>query len=331
MRRRCAKQSHASCSSPAGSHIHMHTAHHARSASAHVHVQSSHSASAFARACELRPQRPAAAQAQLVAQPKPVAARLARGRTRRRRRGGGRVTAAAVGSAVAVMGREAMAVAAAAETPAAVREEETAVVVRVIDETGGRTGGWGGRSADSGGRRVEDGEDEGAGRGMRGGRGERGERGGWRHTTTKSLHALAGRVEGEVQWAISGSETGPQPPSGGAERPKRSSRRQGATHRRERGRVGEGLMRAGSGEWGGFGGASSRTVGSGHQAYLQTWKNSTSYSRTPPFLGWKSAPEVGPERSGAADNQRLRAKASYVSTSVQGGRCRTHADPVPLT
>ena len=52
-----------------------------------------------------------------------------------------------------------MAVAAAAETPAAVREEETAVVVRVIDETGGRTGGWGGRSAEIGGRRVEDGEE----------------------------------------------------------------------------------------------------------------------------------------------------------------------------
>ena len=74
-----------------------------------------------------------------------------------------------------------MAVAAAAETPAAVREEETAVVVRVIDETGGRTGGWGGRSADSGGRRVEDGEDEGVpgagceGGGERGGRGEGGD------------------------------------------------------------------------------------------------------------------------------------------------------------
>ena len=128
--------------------------------------------------------------------------------------------------------------AAAAGRAVAVREMEKAVVVREAEETGGRTGGWAGRSAESGGRRVEDGEDEGAGRGMRGGRGERGERGGWRHTTAKSLHALAGRVEGEVQWAISGSETGPQPLSGGAERPKRSSRRQGATHRRERGRVG---------------------------------------------------------------------------------------------
>ena len=53
--------------------------------------------------------------------------------------------------------------------------------------------------------------------------------------------------------------------------------------------------RAGSGEWGGFGGGGSRTVGSTYLEHLQTSKNSTSFSRTPPFLVLKLAPKVGPE------------------------------------
>ena len=76
-------------------------------------------------------------------------------------------------------------------------------------------------------------------------------------------------------------------------------------------------MRAGSGEWGGFGGGGSRTVGSTYLEHLQTSKKSTSYSRTPPFLVWKSAPEVGPERGWAADNVRLRAKYKFVSVPAQ--------------
>ena len=72
-------------------------------------------------------------------------------------------------------------------------------------------------------------------------------------------------------------------------------------------------------------------MGCRRQAYLHFSKNSTSYSRTPQIWVWKSAPEVGPERSGAADSVRLRAKYKFRSTTVQGGRCRAYVDPIPLT
>ena len=89
------------------------------------------------------------------------------------------------------------------------------------------------------------------------------------------------------------------------------------------------MVRAGAGERGGFGGASSRTVGSGHQAYRQTSKNSTSYSRNPPFLVWKSAPELGPEHSGTAVNRRLRARSIFLTVDASHAQCSGYMQPLP--
>ena len=89
------------------------------------------------------------------------------------------------------------------------------------------------------------------------------------------------------------------------------------------------MVRAGAGERGGFGGASSRTVGSGHQAYRQTSKNSTLYSRNPPFLVWKSAPELGPEHSGTAVNRRLRARSIFLTVDASHAQCSGYMQPFP--
>ena len=88
-------------------------------------------------------------------------------------------------------------------------------------------------------------------------------------------------------------------------------------------------MRAGSGRWGGFGGPSSRAVGSGRRAYLQIPKNSTSYSKNPPFFTWKSAPEVGPEHSGQAVNRRLRVRSIFCGVDTSHAQCCGYMQPSP--
>ena len=99
--------------------------------------------------------------------------------------------------------------------------------------------------------------------------------------------------------------------------------------KRKGGGVGAEVVRAGSGRWGGFGGPSSRTVGSGHQAYLQSSKNSTPNSRNPPFFIWKSAPKVGPEHSGTAVSRRLRARLIFPGVYASHAQCSGYMQPLP--
>ena len=82
---RRAERSHASCSSPVGSHIMHHTTPTRTQTTLHTRIICSHSASSFERAHACPPpQRFAAANAQLFALPKPVAANLARTQDARR-------------------------------------------------------------------------------------------------------------------------------------------------------------------------------------------------------------------------------------------------------
>ena len=70
-------------------------------------------------------------------------------------------------------------------------------------------------------------------------------------------------------------------------------------------------------------------MGFGHQVYLQTSKNSTPYSRNPPFFIWKSAPKVGPEHSGTAVSRRLRARLSFLSVDASHAQCSGYMQPFP--